>query len=378
MMTGVPLSSSRVRHRFRGQIAGVGSTSGIRVVVGRWQDSHLGSFADAMVVTPAGHRVLLAPTDAVADYVLATYAFDEARVEPVQVVVAGGTWRIRSPSLTLDLTTGPRLALGHLLRRIPTGVATHPAWATLTDPVARLLLRGVRTRGTAGGDRREYYGATDARALLAAQGSFDGIPLGTLADVDPPCRFGFSSTPRRPSVTDVTTTVSLPSSGRDGRTVEGSTDGDPADHFRGAPMRIERTVTTDRPIETVFAYLSDFTTTTQWDPGTVRTTLTSGDGGVGTVYANTSRFMGRESQLTYTVLERADDAKIVLRGVNKTVTATDTMTFVANSGGGTTVTYAADFEFSGVAKLLAPVVAPALKKLGDEAEAGMREALAKL
>jgi hypothetical protein len=30
---------------------------------------------------------------------------------------------------------------------------------------------------------------------------------GRLAPVDPPCRFGFSSTPRRPSVTSVVTTV---------------------------------------------------------------------------------------------------------------------------------------------------------------------------
>jgi carbon monoxide dehydrogenase subunit G len=142
-------------------------------------------------------------------------------------------------------------------------------------------------------------------------------------------------------------------------------------------MRIERTITTDRPIEAVFAYLSDFTNTTDWDPGTVRTTRTSGDGGVGTVYANTSKFLGRESDLAYTVLEKADNAKFALRGVNKTVTAYDTMTF-RSVGGGTEVTYAADFEFSGVAKFLGPLLGPALKKLGDDAEAGMSKALARL
>ena len=47
-------------------------------------------------------------------------------------------------------------------------------------------------------------------------------------------------------------------------------------------MLIERTVTVDRPPAEVFAYLADFTTTTEWDPGTVRTTRESGDGGVGT------------------------------------------------------------------------------------------------
>ena len=83
-------------------------------------------------------------------------------------------------------------------------------WTTstsLVDPVARIVLRGVRTRGTAGQGRREFYGATDLRSVLSAEGELDGIPLGELAPVDPPCRFGFSSTPRQPSVTTVVTTI---------------------------------------------------------------------------------------------------------------------------------------------------------------------------
>ena len=50
------------RLRFAGRIAGVGSTSGVRVVVGHWHSSPLGAFADVMVETASGHRVLLAPS----------------------------------------------------------------------------------------------------------------------------------------------------------------------------------------------------------------------------------------------------------------------------------------------------------------------------
>jgi hypothetical protein len=39
----------RQRERFEGQIAGLGSTSGMRVVVGHWARSPFGAFADAMV-----------------------------------------------------------------------------------------------------------------------------------------------------------------------------------------------------------------------------------------------------------------------------------------------------------------------------------------
>lgn len=112
-----------------------------------------------------------------------------------------------TPSLTLRLVVGGRTPLGAALALVPARVATAPAWCALVDPVARVVLRGVRTRGTAGGDRREWYGATSVRAVTAIDGQWRGVGLGALAAVDPPCSFGFSSTPQRPSVTGVVTTI---------------------------------------------------------------------------------------------------------------------------------------------------------------------------
>jgi hypothetical protein len=188
----------------------VGSTSGIRVVVGWWHESPFGPFADAMVERADGQRILLAPTEQVRDLVATTYVFDETRVEPFSVSAggaAGSRWVVESPSLALRLDVGSRMPVGHLLRLLPRAVAQSPVFATLADPVARVAMRGVRTRGMARAGRREFYGATDLRTVTALTGALDGIPLGSLAPVDPPCRFGFSSTPRRPSVTDVVTTI---------------------------------------------------------------------------------------------------------------------------------------------------------------------------
>jgi uncharacterized protein YndB with AHSA1/START domain len=142
-------------------------------------------------------------------------------------------------------------------------------------------------------------------------------------------------------------------------------------------MKLVRTVVTDKPLPRVFDYLSDFTTTTQWDPGTVRTVLQQGDGGVGTTYRNTSQFLGRTTELTYVVRDYVRGQLIRLHGTNKTVSAVDTMTFRAVPSG-TEVTYTAEFDFKGAARFAAPLFAPALKRLGDQAEAGMREALSQL
>ena len=141
-------------------------------------------------------------------------------------------------------------------------------------------------------------------------------------------------------------------------------------------MRLQKTVVTDKPRDAVFHYLSDFTTTTEWDPGTVVTVNHHGDGGT-TTYLNTSTFLGRRTQLTYVVREFIPGERIRLRGENKTVIAVDTMTF-RSVDAGTEVTYTAEFTFKGPSRLLAPLLRPAFEWLGQQTQTGMRTALNQL
>ncbi len=193
--------------RFHGHIAGIGTASGTRLVVGAWAESPYGPFTDVMIETGDGVRMLLAPSPAIADYVTATYTFDTVRVEPVMVTRGGPRWGVETPSLRMTFTVGRRASLGFVLRAVPGPVAQTPLWARAVAPVARLVMPGVRTVGSARDGRIEYYGAIDLHRITAATATLDGADLGTLSDVDPPCRFGFSSTPRRPSLTRVVTTV---------------------------------------------------------------------------------------------------------------------------------------------------------------------------
>jgi hypothetical protein len=192
------------RQRFSGAIAGVGSTSGLRVVVGRWDESPFGAFADVMLAEPDGTRVLLAPDERVAEFVSGTYRFDRVETGPVSVTP---DWRVTAPGLELRLGVGTRTLLGRLLRLVPARLATSPGWTRVTDPVSRVVLRGVRTRGTAGNGRREYYGATDLHRITSSTGTWHGADIGALRPVSPEPGFGFGSTPERPSVTSVVTTV---------------------------------------------------------------------------------------------------------------------------------------------------------------------------
>ncbi|MDJ1640352.1 hypothetical protein [Streptomyces pakalii] len=219
------------RLRFDGWIAGVGTSSGTRLVVGHWPRSPFGAFSDVMVERPDGERVLLAPSRRIADFVAATYRFDRIEVVPVSVAAvapaggsawlveadapAGGSaWLVEAGPLRLRLRTGRRTVLGLLLSAVPAPFARSPVWAALCDVPARLLMPGVRTLGRAGPGRREWYGARGLRPVVAAEALLDGVSLGALAPLDPPVAFGFGSAPRSPALVRVTTTVELAPAGR--------------------------------------------------------------------------------------------------------------------------------------------------------------------
>ncbi|MDI5904609.1 MULTISPECIES: hypothetical protein [Streptomyces] len=197
------------RLRFDGWIAGLGTASGTRIVLGHWPRSPFGPFSDVMLERPDGERVLLAPTRQTAEFVAATYVFDTVRVVPVRVRVADRTWSVTAGPLDLRFVTGRRRLLGLLLRAVPGVLAGRPGWCTLMSFPARVLLPGVHTRGSARSGRREWYGARDLRPIHAVSAAYEGDDLGAMAPVLPPVRFGFGSVPSRPALTRVTTTVAL-------------------------------------------------------------------------------------------------------------------------------------------------------------------------
>jgi hypothetical protein len=70
---------------------------------------------------------------------------------------------------------------------------------------------GVRTYGVSPSGVREWYRADSWAPLTDAAASVGGRDLGAMADMSPPCRFGFSEAPRRPSLTAVRPLLEDPS-----------------------------------------------------------------------------------------------------------------------------------------------------------------------
>ena len=116
-----------------------------------------------------------------------------------------------------------------------------------------------------------------------------------------------------------------------------------------------------------------------WDPGT-RTCTRSDDGGpvqVGSTWRNVSVFNGRETELSYRLVDRSP-SELTFVGENPTVTATDRITVGTNDEGATVVTYRADLKFKGLLKLAAPFLRREFERLGDEVERTLPPVLERL
>jgi len=192
-----------MRVELAGRIGAAGFASGDRLVVGVWASGPLGPMTDVMWARPSGVRVLLAPSQAVADFVTSAYRFD--RVEVVDV-------RSHGDERTIDVEAGPlaiRLVGGRAWRLPPARL--RPPWFTryVEGPIARVAM-GVRTYGVTPTGVREWYRADRWRPVVAGSATLDGVDLGPIGPVDPPCGFNFSEPPTRPSITDVRPLLELP------------------------------------------------------------------------------------------------------------------------------------------------------------------------
>ena len=88
--------------RFTGHIAGFGTEAGVRMVVGAWEKSPFGRFADVMVESADGERTLLAPTSVIAEFVSQTYTFDRIDLGEVDVRHTAEGFRVTAPGLAVS------------------------------------------------------------------------------------------------------------------------------------------------------------------------------------------------------------------------------------------------------------------------------------
>jgi carbon monoxide dehydrogenase subunit G len=132
---------------------------------------------------------------------------------------------------------------------------------------------------------------------------------------------------------------------------------------------------TERSPEEMFAYLSDFSTTVEWDPGVLEAERL-GDAPVreGTEFRLVAVFLGRKTPLAYRVVEYDPPSAVTFRGESSTVVSLDRIIFEP-SDGGTRIVYDADLALKGAFKLADPLLRVAFRRVGARALAGLRRTL---
>jgi len=139
---------------------------------------------------------------------------------------------------------------------------------------------------------------------------------------------------------------------------------------------LQETVQVKRTVEEAFAYVSDFTTTREWDSTVLSARkLTPGAIDVGTEFAVVCALPVGSVKLLYTVQKLQPNKLIELSGTSKFFDICDTITFTRSSGG-TRIDYRAEFSFKPLAAPIAALSASRLQKMGRESVAGLGLALA--
>jgi dehydrogenase/reductase SDR family member 12 len=140
-------------------------------------------------------------------------------------------------------------------------------------------------------------------------------------------------------------------------------------------VRLRETIEVARPIDEVFAYVSDFGNAAQWDPGVAESRKAgAGPVGVGTTFKLRVRFGPRSIPMDYAIRELDRPRRVLLEGKSDSVHALDDIGFVATPRG-TRITYTAEISLFGVLRAIEPFLKGALDRVGKNAVRGLQSAL---
>ncbi len=129
--------------------------------------------------------------------------------------------------------------------------------------------------------------------------------------------------------------------------------------------------------EEVFAYLSDFSTTKEWDPGVVNAERIGGaPPQQGSEFRLQAEFLGRKTEITYRIVEFDPPNTVTLFGENATVVSSDRIT-CEETADGTRVIYDADLQLRGVFRIADPLLDIVFRRMGDRALTGLKRRFVK-
>lgn len=140
--------------------------------------------------------------------------------------------------------------------------------------------------------------------------------------------------------------------------------------------RYRAEITSARSPDEAFDYLARFSSVVEWDPSVTSAEMVTPEPvGLGSEFRVVVRAMGRELPLVYRITTFARPRLVELVADDGRLKSYDTIT-VEPTGEGSRIVYDAQLTAKGMAQLANPILALVLRRIGDNAAAGLRDAIA--
>lgn len=130
-------------------------------------------------------------------------------------------------------------------------------------------------------------------------------------------------------------------------------------------IKTEKSIIIDRPVEEVFAYVSDLQNSPQWQNGVLEARRTTkGALGVGTQYTSVRKFMGRRMEAVIEFVAYEPNKKIAFKSTSGTTPFEEYFLFESTAEG-TRLTSVLELQTGGLMGLADPLIAGSIKRQMD-------------
>jgi uncharacterized protein YndB with AHSA1/START domain len=130
-------------------------------------------------------------------------------------------------------------------------------------------------------------------------------------------------------------------------------------------MKIEKSIVVERPIETVFAFITDMQKVKLWLPIDNIRQISSGPIGVGSTFEQEAHFLGQRFETASEVIRYEPPHVFVLKMTKGPFPLTSSMYCEPIETGGTKLTLVGEADPASATKHLGPLIVPIVKKQLD-------------
>ena len=130
-------------------------------------------------------------------------------------------------------------------------------------------------------------------------------------------------------------------------------------------MRVEKNIIVQRPINIVFAFITDMDKVKLWLPVDHVRQVSRGPINVGSIFTQQAHFLGQRFQATIEVTQYEPDRLFAFKMLEGPLPLSNTMSCRSTSTGGTILTMIGEADAKAAMKLMGPLIVPLVKKQLD-------------